>query len=194
MARVVSLCLIAALASAPAYGALETGAAAPGFEAEAAKAGEQFTFKLEDALMQGPVVVYFYPAANTPGCDREAHGFSEASAEFKSYNATIVGVSADDIETLITYSGNPETCAGNLAVASDADGEIMRAYDAVASENPANAAYADRLEGRADRVTFVIAPNGEIIFTYSDLRGPDSHVNGSLEAVKTWAAAQAAQN
>jgi peroxiredoxin len=193
MARLLYSCLLAAVASAPAYAALEQGATAPGFEAQAAKAGEQIIFNLENALKQGPVVVYFYPAANTGGCDREAHGFSEASNEFESYNTTIVGVSADDIETLKTYSSNPDTCAGNLTVASDADGEIMQAYDVVASENPANTELKDVMKGLADRATFVIVPDGEIIFSYINLRGPDAHVSGSLEAVKTWAAAQEAQ-
>lgn len=189
MKRFLMTAAAAALAT-PVLAALPVGNAAPAFEAEAAMAGEQFTFKLSEALKKGPVVVYFYPKANSSGCDVEAHEYSEASDEFAALGASIIGVSTDNIETLKTYSANPETCAGKLAVASDADGEIMKSYDAVAVTNPANAAFKDKLEGLADRTTYVVAPDGEILFVFNDIKKPMEHVTGALDAVKAWAAMQ----
>ncbi|MGE0409462.1 MAG: peroxiredoxin [Amphiplicatus sp.] len=178
--------------TAPALAALPVGDKAPDFEAQAALDGGEFTFKLAEALRHGPVVVYFYPKANTRGCDAEAHEFSEKIGEFTALGATVIGLSADDIGTLKSYSVNPETCAGKLAVASDADGSIMQAYDAVASANPARAAMADRLKGLADRTSYVVAPDGEIIFAFNDMK-PLGHVSGALEAVKAWAKAHKAE-
>ena len=78
--------------AAPAVAALKAGAKAPDFSAPAYLAGEPFTFKLSDALKKGPVVVYFFPAAFTPGCNLEAHLFSEAIDKFKAEKATVIGI------------------------------------------------------------------------------------------------------
>jgi len=86
--------------AAPASAALTVGASAPTFTAQAALAGEPFAFDLAQALKQGPVVLYFYPAAFTQGCTVEAQAFADAIGDFKALGATVVGVSGDDIETL----------------------------------------------------------------------------------------------
>src|SRR3546814_2510295 len=62
--------------AAPAFAALKPGTPAPDCSAPAYLAGEPFTFKLADALEKGPVVVYFFPAAHTPGCNLEAALFA----------------------------------------------------------------------------------------------------------------------
>lgn len=177
---------LAALAlAAPALAALPEGAAAPDFEATAAKAGETFDFSLSAALAEGPVVVYFFPKANTKGCDMQAYEFGQRMNEFASLGSTVIGVSADGVDTLKAYSADPETCAGKFAVVSDESGEIMRAYDAELMRDGAPT-------GVADRASFVVVPGGEIVFAYSDLGEPLKHVDGSLEAVKDWAARRAA--
>ena len=55
--------------AAPALAALKVDAKAPDFSAPAYLAGAPFTFNLADALKKGPVVVYFFPAVHTPGCN-----------------------------------------------------------------------------------------------------------------------------
>jgi thioredoxin-dependent peroxiredoxin len=64
----------------PAAAALKAGDKAPDFTLDAALAGKAFRFSLRDALKQGPVVLYFFPAAFTSGCTLEAHLFAEATA------------------------------------------------------------------------------------------------------------------
>src|SRR6266404_4384073 len=88
--------LTTVLITIPAYGALPDGAKAPDFSTAASLAGKEFKFSLADALKKGPVVLYFYPAAFTPGCTVEAHEFAEATAKFQQLGATVIGVSRSE--------------------------------------------------------------------------------------------------
>src|SRR5690606_37230278 len=121
--------LLSSAFALPAFAALTPGAAAPDFTTEASLAGKSFTFSLKDALKKGPVIVYFYPAAYTGGCNIQARTFSVNTDKFAAAEATVVGVSLDSIETLNKFSADPEFCAGKFAVAADADGKIAKAFD-----------------------------------------------------------------
>src|SRR5271169_3445825 len=118
MKRLMILAAGCAVLAAPLYAALSTGAQAPVFTTQATLAGKPFTCSLADALKTGPVVLYFYPAAFTPGCTVEAHEFAEATEKFKSLGATVIGVSHDGIEKLNQFS--VAECRNKFAVASDA--------------------------------------------------------------------------
>jgi len=85
---------------------------APDFSAKASLGGKEFNFSLKDALKKGPAVVYFYPSAYTGGCDLEAHTFAESSDKFASAGASIIGVSADNMERLNQFAADPAFCAG----------------------------------------------------------------------------------
>src|SRR5579871_1943202 len=98
---IVSLLLLAAT---PAFASLKVGDTAPDFTAQATLGGKEFTFKLADALKKGPVVVYFYPEAFTPGCTIEAHDFAEAVDKYAALGATVIGVSHDKIDKLDKFS------------------------------------------------------------------------------------------
>jgi peroxiredoxin len=121
--------------------------------------------------------LYFYPAAFTPGCTVEAHEFAEATAKFKALGATVIGVSHDPIDTLNKFSVSE--CRNKFAVASDADQHITKAYDAVLWIKPEY----------ANRTSYVIAPNGKILYEYTAL-SPDKHVENTLAVVTKWAAEQ----
>ena len=162
---------IAAFA-APASAALDVGAKAPDFTAPAYLAGKPFTFKLADALKKGPVVVYFFPAAHTPGCNLEAHLFSVAIDKFKAQHATVIGVTAGNTDELADFSKETEHCGGKFAVAADTGAKIAREYDALLVMKP----------GWSDRTSYVISPSGTIVHAYSDLN-PNKHVSEMLDAV-----------
>jgi hypothetical protein len=81
-----------------AHAALEVGDKAPDFSLKGALGGKPLTFSLQQALQKGPVVLYFFPAAFTKGCTLEAHAFAEASDDFKKLGATIVGVTAGNVD------------------------------------------------------------------------------------------------
>jgi peroxiredoxin len=166
--------LIGALLTAPAYAALKDGDAAPAFATQASIGGKVFNFSLLRALKKGPVVLYFYPAAFTPGCTIEAHEFAEATPKYRALGATIIGVSHDDIAKLQKFSVSE--CRGKFAVASDADGSIMKSYDAVLALHPEY----------ADRTSYVISPEGKVLYAYTDMN-PDKHVENTLAAVQKWA-------
>jgi peroxiredoxin len=160
--------------AAPVYAELQPGADAPPFTTEATLAGQPFTFSLVEALHAGPVVLYFYPAAFTKGCTVEAHDFAEATERFKALGATVIGVSHDTIDTLNKFSVSE--CRSKFAVASDPDLSISKAYDAKII-----------LTHYSNRTSYVIAPDGKIIYSYSAL-DPDKHVENTMAAVAKWQA------
>ena len=117
------------LAVTPSFAALKQGDTAPDFKTQASLAGKEFTFSLRDALKKGPVVVYFYPAAFTGGCNLQAHTFAENHDKFAAAGASVIGVSLDSISRLNDFSADPKYCAGKLPVAADEKGEIAKSYD-----------------------------------------------------------------
>ncbi len=163
----------ALLCTIPVFAALPDGARAPDINTQATLAGKEFQFSLGEALKKGPVVLYFYPAAFTPGCTVEAHEFAEATDRFRELGATVIGVSHDPIDKLDKFSVSE--CRNKFAVASDADGSIMKAYDAVLPTHPEY----------ANRTSYVIAPTGVIIYSYTAMK-PDEHVENTMAAVKKW--------
>ncbi len=166
----------ALLTAAPAFAALKVGATAPEFSAQASLAGKEFPFKLSDALKKGPVVLYFFPAAFTPGCTIEAHEFADASADYKKLGATLIGVTAGNINRLTEFSVSE--CRSKFPVAADPNAAIAKSYDASLAVWP----------GHSARISYVIAPNDKVIFAYSNLK-PDQHVAETLAAVKSWRSA-----
>ena len=172
--RLIAACF-ATLTALPAAAALPVGAQAPDFTAQASIGGKEFSFTLSEALKKGPVVLYFYPAAFTPGCTIEAHNFADATDDFAKLGATVIGVSHDSIETLDKFSTSE--CRSKFAVAADTDQAITKAYDSVLARKPEY----------ADRTSYVIAPGGKILFTYTDLN-PNQHVALTMQAVKEWKA------
>jgi peroxiredoxin Q/BCP len=172
----ILLIALSCVITGPALAALDVGAMAPDFTAHAALAGAEFKFVLADALKRGPVVLYFYPAAFTPGCTIEAHDFAEATPKFEELGATVIGVSHDEIETLKKFSVSE--CRNKFAVAADTDQKITKAYDAVLEKKPEY----------ANRTSYVIAPDGTILYTYTNL-DPSDHVKNTMAAVEKWKAA-----
>jgi peroxiredoxin Q/BCP len=163
---------IVAFAS-PSLAALKVGSKAPDFSAPAYLAGKPLTFKLADALKKGPVVIYFFPAAHTPGCNLEAHLFSEAIDQFKAQGATVIGVTAGNVDELADFSKETEHCGGKFPVAADPGAKIAKQYDAILAQKPE----------WSDRTSYVISPSGSIAHVYSDLN-PNKHVKETLDAVK----------
>ena len=162
-----------ALVSLGAQAELRVGDMAPDFTAQASMAGKVSTWSLQNALKQGPVVLYFYPAAFTPGCTAEAHDFAKAIDQYKALHASVIGVSHDPIEKLQRFSVSE--CRSKFPVAADTDGSIMNAYGAVM---PVFSNY-------ASRTSYVIAPNGKIIGVYSNMN-PSGHVSTTLDTLKKW--------
>lgn len=170
---------------------LSKGSTAPIFNAKATLSGKKFDFSLKKALAKGPVVVYFYPSAYTGGCDLEAHTFAALKDSFTKAGATIIGVSADDIQRLNSFSSDPQYCAGKFPVASDPGGNIAAKYGL--KMKPSQGSFKDVrgeqvAHGFIPRTTFVINKEGKVVAVFSsetDHIAPDEHVKKSLAIVKT---------
>lgn len=162
----------------PAGAALAPGAKAPDFVAKGAIAGKPFTLHLRSQLRKGPVVLYFFPAAFTGGCNAEARAFAEAVDEFRAAGATVIGMSADPLDKLEAFSA--QHCAGKFAVAS-ATPRVVRGYDvALGAKAPGKNAPV-----RTSRTSYVIAPDGRILYAHDDA-SPLEHVQRTLAAVQSW--------
>jgi len=119
------------------------------------------------------VVLYFFPLAFSTDCSIEAHNFAEAIEDYRALGASVIGVSRDDIETQKKFSVSE--CRGKFAVAADADQSIMKSYDAVLFFR----------SDYANRVSFVISPEGKVIYQYNSLN-PAKHVENTMRALKSW--------
>ncbi len=161
------LALLGLHAAAPA--ALPIGAKAPDFRTTGALAGKPFRVHLAEQLRHGPVVLYFYPKAFTQGCTLETKAFSDAMPEFRQAGARVIGMSADDLDTLKKFS--VEACRGRFPVAI-ATPAVIKAYDVKLP-----------VVSMTNRTSYVIAPDGRVAFVHSDLSWKD-HVAKTLEAVR----------
>ncbi len=175
IALAAALALTLAAGAAPAGAHLAPGAAAPAFSAPAAQGGRVAQFNLKAALAHGPVVLYFFPKSFTSGCTAEAHDFADHIAAYHALHATVVGISGDGIATQVRFSSLE--CRSRFLVAADPGLTIAKSYDAVI------------LGAFADRTSYVIAPNGTIAYTYTNL-DPDKHVANTLAALRTLDAAR----
>jgi peroxiredoxin len=175
MKNILAALFLSSAMALPAHAELSEGAKAPTFATQASLGGKEFNFALTDALKKGPVVLYFYPAAFTKGCTIEAHEFAEATDKFHSLGATVIGVSHDDIATLDKFSVTE--CRNKFAVAADPDAKVIRSYEAENTQKP----------GFASRISYVIAPDGKILYAHAD-SDPIQHVKLTMGVVEKWAA------
>lgn len=162
------------LLSFPALAELKVGDKAPDFTVQAAIGGKLFSFSLADSLRHGPVVIYFYPKSFTQGCTIEAHEFAEAAENFSAAGASLIGISADGIETQKAFSS--KECREKFPVAADPDLKVIRAYDAVFFRLPG-------IAGVSDRTSYVVDASGIISYVYTD-QSPDKHVENTLRVVQ----------
>jgi peroxiredoxin Q/BCP len=176
--RILASLAAAALALVPAAAipALPQGARAPDFTTTGALAGRPFRLHLAEQLRHGPVVLYFYPRAFTEGCTAEANAFSTAAADFRAAGARVIGMSADDYDTLRRFS--VEACRNAFPVAT-ASADTIRAYDVQLREGAS----------MTNRTSYVIAPDGRILYAHSEMDWRN-HVSNTLAAVRAWHAEQ----
>ena len=159
-----------ALSAQPLAAALPVGAQAPDFTTVGAVGGKPFKLHLKDQLKHGPLVLYFFPKAFTQGCTLEAKAFADAMAQFRKAGARVVGLSADNLDTLKKFS--TEACRSKFPVAT-ASPATIKAYDVVLKQKPE----------LTDRTSYVIDRKGRIVMVHSELDWKD-HVAKTLAAVQ----------
>lgn len=150
---------------------LEPGAIAPDFTLPRDGGGD---LTLSD-LRGGPVVLYFYPKDETPGCTKEAQGFTEAADAFAALGAKVVGVSKDPVAKHNKFIAKYSL---NLTLVSDADSDVCERYGTWVEKSMYGKTYMG-----IERTTVLINADGSIARVWSKVKVP-GHVDEVLEATK----------
>jgi peroxiredoxin Q/BCP len=149
---------------------VEEGKPAPDFEATT-DAGERV--KLSD-FRGSPVVLYFYPKDDTPGCTVEACGFRDAYSEFTERGAVVLGVSPDGEASHVRFREKYELPFSLLA---DPEHALAEQYGVWVEKN-----YAGRKYMGISRTTFVIDADGNLVKAMRNVK-PDGHAQKVLDAL-----------
>ncbi|WP_306856168.1 MULTISPECIES: peroxiredoxin [unclassified Streptomyces] len=127
--------------------------------------------RLADLLADGPVVLFFYPAALTPGCTAEACHFRDLAAEFAALGARPVGISGDEVGKQREFAGRHTL---GMPLLSDTDGAVRERFGVRRGFTLAP----------TKRVTFVIAPDRTVVeVVRSELR-MNTHADKALAALR----------
>lgn len=151
--------------------ALEAGTDAPDFT-QPTDGGQTLTLS---SLRGKPVILYFYPKDDTPGCTKEACGFRDLMPDFSAADAVILGGSKDTVAKHDKFKAKHEL---PFTLVSDEDGSICEAYETWVEKNM----YGRKYMG-IERATFLIDSNGKIARIWRKVK-VKGHVEEVLEAVK----------
>jgi thioredoxin-dependent peroxiredoxin len=121
-----------------------------------------------------PVVLYFYPKDDTPGCTKEACGFRDAYAQFQTAGAVVLGVSPDTVKS---HQKFVDKFALPFPLVSDEDKKIVGAYGVWGEKS-----FMGRKYMGTHRVTFLIGPDGRLAKIWPEVK-PEQHAAEVLEAI-----------
>jgi peroxiredoxin Q/BCP len=149
---------------------IEEGKPAPDFTLRS-DAGESVTLS---SLRGRPVVLYFYPKDDTPGCTAQACGIRDGWDEFAQRGAVVLGVSPDDVASHVKFK---EKYGLPFTLLADEDHEVSKAYGTWVEKNM----YGKRYMG-VERSTFVIDADGTVSRVMRKVK-PDTHAGDVLAAL-----------
>ncbi|RVU38068.1 thioredoxin-dependent thiol peroxidase [Hwanghaeella grinnelliae] len=152
--------------------ALQEGDTAPNFTLPTDGGG---SVTLAD-LKGSPVVVYFYPKDNTPGCTTEAKDFRDLKGDFDKIGATIIGISKDSVKKHDNFKAKQEL---NFALASDEGSDVCEKFGAWGVKKM----YGKEFEGII-RSTYLIGPDGKVAKAWPKVK-VNGHAQEVLDAAKT---------
>ncbi|WP_282129148.1 peroxiredoxin [Roseobacter litoralis] len=127
------------------------------------------------ALAGKPVVLFFYPRDDTPGCTKESIGFSESRAAFAAAGASVFGISKDSMTSHEKFAKKREL---EIPLLSDEHGTTCEDYGVWKEKNM----YGKKYMG-IERTTFLIAADGTIAKIWNKVKVP-GHVEAVLEEVR----------
>jgi len=155
----------------------DVGQPAPAFTLPASNGKE---VRLSE-LRGGPVILYFYPKDDTPGCTVEAQGFRDASAEFSALGAAVFGVSADSVDSHCRFAGK---YALDFPLLADTSHQVAEKYGVWVEKNRGG-----RISMGIQRATFLIDAEGKIARVWANVK-PEGHAQEVLQAVKSLSSGQ----
>ena len=150
---------------------IEAGQKAPAFSL---KATDGSTVKLSDLKGQ-PVVLYFYPKDDTPGCTKEACAFRDRQKDLEKLGAKVLGVSPDDIDSHQKFTDKFKL---NFPLLADTNHKVAEKYGAWREKNR----YGKKFMG-IQRSTFVIDADGRVTKVWKAVR-VDGHDDKVLEELR----------
>lgn len=122
------------------------------------------------------VILYFYPKDDTPGCTKEAIGFTETAAEFAQSGAVVLGVSKDTVKKHEKFVAKHDL---KIALLSDEDGAICDSYGVWVEKSMYGKTYMG-----IERATYLIGPDGTIKQIWRKVKVA-GHVEAVLEELRT---------
>lgn len=149
---------------------LEPGQSAPSFEL-ADQHGDTVT--LED-FEGSPLVLYFYPRADTPGCTAQACSFRDAWSEFEDRDVAVVGVSDDPVDDLAAFADKHDL---PVTLLSDEDGSVSSSYDSYGEKQM----FGNTFDG-VFRNTYIIDEDGVIQDAFEGV-DPEGHADELLSVL-----------
>jgi thioredoxin-dependent peroxiredoxin len=126
---------------------------------------------LRDFLGKKPVILYFYPKDDTPGCTKEACAFRERYEDFRELNAEIIGISSDSVESHRSFAAEHEL---PFTLLSDEGGKVRKLYGASSTFG--------LIPGR---VTYILDEEGVVRHIFSSQLGVEKHIEEALEALRS---------
>jgi peroxiredoxin Q/BCP len=123
-----------------------------------------------------PVVLYFYPKDDTPGCTAQARGIRDMYADFETAGAVVLGVSPDSVQRHVKFK---EKHGLPFTLLADPDHEVAERYGVWGEKR-----YMGRTYMGVSRTTFVISPDGAVAKVMHDVK-PDTHADDVLGVLAT---------
>jgi len=127
------------------------------------------------ALKGGPVVLFFYPRDDTPGCTKESIAFSAGLAEFEAVGAKVFGVSKDSVASHAKFAAKRDL---TVPLLSDENGTVCEDYGVWKEKNM----YGKKYMG-IERTTYLIDANGDVAMVWAKVKVA-GHAEAVLDAVK----------
>jgi thioredoxin-dependent peroxiredoxin len=147
---------------------VDVGSVAPDFSL-LSQSGEMVS--LEDFIGKEPVVLFFYPSDDTPGCTKEACAFRDDYEEFGKLDAEVIGISSDSVESHKSFAAKYDL---PFTMLSDEGGKVRKLYG-----------VPNTLGLFPGRVTYVIDQRGVVRHVFSSQVGVEKHVEEALKALKS---------
>lgn len=151
---------------------LQVGAQAPDFKLATS---EGKTVSLADFKGKQPVVLYFYPKADTPGCTKEACGFRDAIGDYSSADVAVLGISPDPVKDVTKFANKFSL---NFPLLADADHSVAEKYGVWQKKSMMGKEYMGVV-----RTTFVIGRDGKIAHVFEKVK-PEGHEREVLDWLK----------
>ena len=125
------------------------------------------SISLTESLKSGPVLVYFYPKASTPGCTIQAQGLRDSKTELANNNVTVFGLSPDPVAKLLKFNDKQEL---NFSLLSDEDHAVADGFGVWGEKK-----FMGKIYDGIHRLSFLIGQDGKVIHVFDKFKTKNHH-------------------